>query len=322
MPSIDNSFVMNHTCLRIKDPKVSVPFYTENFGMKLVATLPFPDKKFTLYMLSYDGENTADDLIWSSREGVLELCHNHGVEDDESYSLNNGNGTEFRGFGHICVSVDNIEVAEAQLLSKGVKFQKKLSDGRQKNIAFALDPNGYWIELIEHGQSKAADKTDAATYKLNHTMIRVKDPKKSLDFYRNVLGMKLFSTSVHEGAKFTLYFLGYHHDPSFKEGTLTREEQSKKQGVIELTHNWGTETDNEFSYHNGNSTENGAKQGYGHTCVSCGNPDKFCQEINDEFGESNIDWSVQFNKGALKGLAFIRDPDGYSIEIINSVFNK
>lgn len=323
MPSFNKSFVMNHTCLRIKDPKVSVPFYTENLGMKLIATLPFPDSKFTLYMLAYDNGDNNNDVSWSAREGVLELCHNHGVENDESYTLNNGNGEKFRGFGHICVSVDNIEAAEAQFLNKGVKFQKKLSDGRQKNIAFALDPNGYWIELIEHGQGKASDKTDSTHYKLNHTMIRVKDPKKSLDFYRNVLGMKLFSTSVHEGAKFTLYFLGYEHDASFKEDTLSRDEQSKKQGLIELTHNWGTESDNDFEgYHNGNSTENGAIQGYGHTCVSCSDPGKFCKEINEEFGEANIDWAVQWGKGGIKQLAFIRDPDGYSIEIINSVFKQ
>ena len=59
-------------------------------------------------------------------------------------------------------------------------------------------------------------------------MIRVKDPKKSLEFYRDVLGFKLLSTSEHEGAKFTLYFLGYDHDPNFKQDTLVRNEQAKK----------------------------------------------------------------------------------------------
>ena len=313
MATFNNSFLMNHTCLRIKDPKVSVPFYTENFGMKLIATFPFKD--FTLYMLNYETEENKN-LNWSAREGVLELCHNHGVENDPEYKLNNGNGEKDRGFGHICVSVDNIEAFQDKLLNNGVKFQKKLSDGRQKNIAFALDPNGYWIELIEHGVNKVEAKTDASSYKLNHTMIRVKDPKKSLEFYRDILGFKLLSTREFPEAKFTLYFLGYEHDPNFKQDSMTRDDQARLESIIELTHNWGTESDPEFKgYHNGNSTENGAIQGYGHTCVSCEDPAKFCEELVNKFGDK-LDWSLKWDQGNIKKIAFIRDPDGYSIEIL------
>lgn len=302
---------MNHTCLRIKDPKVSVPFYQKNFGLELLNHFEFSD--FTLYMLGYP---TTEKVNWAAREGVLELCHNHGVENDPEYKTNNGNGEKDRGFGHICISVDNIEASEEKLLKNGVKFQKKLSDGRQHNIAFCIDPNGYWIELIEHGQKKEASATNEETYKFNHTMIRVKDPKKSLEFYRNVLGMKLFSKRDFEGAKFSLYFLGYDHDPSFKEGELQGSDQAARQAVIELTHNWGTESDDSFEgYHNGNSTDNGAIKGYGHTCVSCEDPAKFCKEIEDEFGDK-VTWSVKWNQGGLKNLAFIKDPDGYSVEII------
>lgn len=313
MATFNNSFLMNHTCLRIKDPKVSVPFYTENFGMKLIATFPFKD--FTLYMLNYETEANKN-LNWSARPGVLELCHNHGVENDPEYKLNNGNGEKDRGFGHICVSVDNIQAFQDKLLANDVKFQKKLSDGRQKDIAFALDPNGYWIELIENGINKVEAKTDSLSYKLNHTMIRIKDPKKSLEFYRDVLGFKLLSTKEFPEAKFTLYFLGYEHDPNFKQDTLTKPDQSKLEGIIELTHNWGTESDPEFKgYHNGNNTENGAIQGYGHTCVSCDNPTKFCEELVSKFGDK-LDWSLKWDQGNIKKIAFIRDPDGYSIEIL------
>lgn len=310
MPSIDKSFVMNHTCFRIKDPKVSVPFYEKHFGMKLINH--FQLNGFTLYMMGYE---TVDKVNWSARPGILELCHNHGVESDPDYKLNNGNGETHRGFGHICISVDNIEECEKKLLADGVQFKKKLSDGRQHNIAFALDPNGYWIELIEHLKGKVENKTAQSTYKFNHTMIRVKDPKKSLKFYTDVLGMKLFRTHVLEAAKFTLYFIGYDHS-AITEGELDSSVTSLKEGIIELTHNWGTENDDSFEgYHNGNSTENGAIQGYGHTCVSCDDPAKFCEEIEKEFGDS-VEWSVKWNKGGMKDLAFIRDPDGYSVEII------
>lgn len=310
MPCFDDSFTMNHTCYRIKDPKVSIPFYEKHFGMKLISH--FELDGFTLYMMGYE---TVDPTNWAARPGILELCHNHGVEHDHNYTLNNGNGKEHRGFGHICISVDNIEECEKKLLADGVKFQKKLADGRQHNIAFALDPNGYWIELIEHGNGKAIAKTDESNYQFNHTMIRVKDPVKSLKFYREVLGMKLFRTHESEAGKFTLYFIGYDHS-GIKEGEVDRDIVAAKQGVIELTHNWGTENDDSFEgYHNGNSTENGALQGYGHTCVSCDHPGKFCEEIESEFGDS-VTWSVKWNKGGMKDLAFIKDPDGYSVEII------
>lgn len=312
MVKIDDSFVMNHTCIRVKDPKLSVAFYEKNFGMKLLQKFPF--ESFTLYMLAIDDSSGTN---WASREGVLELTHNHGTENDPDFSVNNGNGAENRGFGHICFSVDNIEAAEKKLLGDGIKFQKKLSDGRQKNIAFALDPDGYWIELIEHGNGKKSDTTDTTTYKLNHSMVRVRDATKSLDFYKKVLGMKLFAKKEFEAAKFTLYFLGYDHDGShIPEGEQPPSRQSSQQGILELTHNWGTESDPNFQgYHNGNSTENGAKQGYGHICVACKDPGAFCEQIEKEFGDS-VTWAVKWNQGKMKNLAFIRDPDGYSIEII------
>lgn len=308
---------MNHTCLRIKDPKVSVPFYEKNFGMKLLSH--FKLNGFTLYML---GTEQPEKVNWAAREGVLELCHNHGVENDDDYKLNNGNGDKDRGFGHICFTVDNIQKVEKNLLGNGVQFKKTLSQGRQHNIAFALDPDGYWIELVEHGKSKKEGHTDTSTYKFNHLMIRVRDPKKSLDFYQNVLGMKLLTEKKFDSAKFTLYFLGYAHGAAFADGDANDDQRLHREAVIELTHNWGTETDESFEgYHNGNSTENGALQGYGHTCVLCEDPAKFCQELEDKYGDS-LTWSVKWNQGSMKNLAFIKDPDGYSVEVIpHSMFH-
>lgn len=315
--AVDKSFHMNHTCLRIKDPKISVPFYEKHFGMKLVNH--FIMDGFTLYMMGYD---TSTPKNWADRQGILELCHNHGVENDPDYKLNNGNGDKFRGFGHICISVDNIQACEQKLLADGVQFRKKLSDGRQSNIAFALDPNGYWIEIIEHGQHKQASVSHTSSYRFNHSMIRVKDSQKSLDFYRNVLGMKLFTKKEHAAAHFDLYFLGYEHDPDFQEGLMSHADLAAREGVIELTQNYGTENDDSFEgYHNGNSTDHGALQGYGHTCVSCDDPAKFCSEIEARFGDS-VQWSVKYNQGKMKQLAFIKDPDSYSVEIIgNQIFS-
>lgn len=77
-----------------------------------------------------------------------------------------------------------LENACSRLESLGVKFHKKLTEGRMKNIAFALDPDGYWVELIEQEKLHKSE-TDIAHYRFNHTMFRIKDPKVSLKYPPN-----------------------------------------------------------------------------------------------------------------------------------------
>ena len=69
-------------------------------------------------------------------------------EFDPNYTIANGNSDPGRGFGHICVSVDNIQAACKRIEEAGYPFQKKLTDGRMRQIAFAKDPDGYWVEII------------------------------------------------------------------------------------------------------------------------------------------------------------------------------
>ena len=89
-------------------------------------------------------------------------------------------------------------------------------------------------------------------------MIRVKDPQKSLKFYQEVLGMSLFRTHEAASAGFNLYFLGYPGD----QGVPKDGKTSDREGLLELTWNYGTEKDENFSYHNGNDEP----QGFGHIC--------------------------------------------------------
>jgi lactoylglutathione lyase len=70
--------------------------------------------------------------------------------------VNNGNVEPFRGFGHLAVMTSSIEARCAELEAAGVRFQKRLTDGRMKNIAFALDPDGYWIEIIHRESDTSA----------------------------------------------------------------------------------------------------------------------------------------------------------------------
>jgi lactoylglutathione lyase len=83
--------------------------------------------------------------------GVLELTHNHGTESDPNFKgYVSGNSEPGRGFGHIAISVPNIEEACERFEKLGVQWQKRLTDGRIKSIAFLLDPDGYWVEVISN----------------------------------------------------------------------------------------------------------------------------------------------------------------------------
>ncbi|KAK7747253.1 Lactoylglutathione lyase [Cytospora paraplurivora] len=303
------NYKFNHSMIRVKDPKASVKFY-EFLGMKLVKKLEFPEAKFDLYFLGYDspkalshGNSTFD------REGLIELTHNYGTENDPEYKINNGNTEPHRGFGHTCISVDNIQAACQRIEDAGYKFQKKLTDGRMRNIAFALDPDGYWVEIIGRKpleETENVKETDVTTYLMNHTMIRVKDAEKSLKFYQEVLGMSLMREGGNPSAGFTLYFLGY---PG-KQGLPSDGTTANREGLLELTWNHGTEKDENFAYHNGNDQP----QGFGHICVSVDNLDKACER----FESLNVNWKKRLTDGRMKNVAFVLDPDGYWIEIVQN----
>ena len=117
--------------------------------MKQINKLSYPENNFDLYFLAYDTPNTVGaHTHWTDRHGVLELTHNYGSEHDEKFKIASGNSDPGKGFGHVCISVDNIQAACQRIEDEGYKFQKKLSDGRMKNIAFALDPDGYWVRRV------------------------------------------------------------------------------------------------------------------------------------------------------------------------------
>lgn len=150
-------YVLNHTMLRVQDPKKSLEFYESVLGMKLIRKLDFEEWKFSLFFLAYlnEGESIPTDAKENSkftfgRSAVLELTHNWGTEDLEATPYHNGN-TEPRGFGHICVSVPDIQKACKRFEDLNVPFQKKLGEGGMKNIAFIKDPDGYWIEIVQPG---------------------------------------------------------------------------------------------------------------------------------------------------------------------------
>lgn len=139
--------------IRVKDAEKSLAFYKDVMGMGLKRTSENKDAGFTLYFLGYGPsapEHSANGVNpVADREGILELTWNHGTEKDADFKYHDGNA-EPQGFGHICVTVDNLDAACARFEDKSVNWKKRLTDGRMKNIAFLLDPDGYWIEVLQN----------------------------------------------------------------------------------------------------------------------------------------------------------------------------
>lgn len=149
-------------------------------------------------------------------------------------------------------------------------------------------------------------------FTFNHTMLRVKDPTISLNFYSKVLGMTVLRKLDFPEFSFSLYFLARLKDgESLSEDIEKRTEQTfSREGVLELTHNWGTENDAESHYHNGNDQP----QGFGHICFSVPNLNKAVVW----FDRNGVEYVKRPEDGKLKHIAFIKDPDGYWIEIVEA----
>ena len=123
--------------------------------------------------------------------------------------------------------------------------------------------------------------------RLLHTMLRVVDLEKSIAFYTDVLGMKLLRRNDYPEGKFTLAFVCYGDEAS--------------GAVIEFTHNWGA-----TSYDLGNA--------YGHIALEVDNAYEACEKIK-QLGGKVVREACPMQHGSTI-LAFIEDPDGYKVELI------
>lgn len=120
-----------------------------------------------------------------------------------------------------------------------------------------------------------------------HTMLRVGNLQRSIDFYTQVLGMQLLRTSENPEYRYTLAFLGYGSNPEHAE--------------IELTYNWGVD-----SYEMGTA--------FGHLALGVPDAAAACEAIRAAGG--NITREAGPVKGGTTVIAFVTDPDGYKIELI------
>jgi lactoylglutathione lyase len=109
--------------------------------------------------------------------------------------------------------------------------------------------------------------------------------------------------------KFSLYFMGYPQDPIPTEPAERVKWVFEQPALLELTHNWGTESDPNAAYHNGNSDP----RGFGHIGISVPDVYAACKR----FESLGVEFVKRPDDGSMKGLAFIKDPDNYWIEILS-----
>lgn len=122
-----------------------------------------------------------------------------------------------------------------------------------------------------------------------HTMIRVGDLDRAITFYTDVMGMRLLRTNENEQYKYSLAFVGYSDE---SDGA-----------VIELTYNWG-----ESEYDHGNA--------FGHIAIGVDDVYATCEAIRQAGG--NITREPGPVKGGSTEIAFVTDPDGYKLELIQN----
>lgn len=262
-------------------------------------------------------------------------------------------------------------------------------------------PNRAWAAAMAESSRAALQATPgvvaerpAATegFKFQQTMLRIKDPKRSLEFYTGVLGMTLIAKMPFPSMKFTLYFVAYcaggaaavpDDAEDRTEACMARcaaqldfvlfglhstrvsaahvlegapdthpfvvvqflcsiankcrpfallqpllsrvpceqtvslcctgarpvMQRACREAVLELTHNWGTE-DSDWAAHDGNAEP----QGFGHIGIEVPDVSAACAR----FEHLGVEFKKRPDAGSMKGLAFVKDPDGYWIEVLNA----
>lgn len=168
---------------------------------------------------------------------------------------------------------------------------------------------------FEDADGLSDDSRDATSgYQLNHTMLRIQDPDQSLQFYTEVLGMTLVKRLDFPDMEFSLYFLTTLADDELDDWSTDDDRRMvqtfRRKGMLELTHNWGDEDDDSVDFHSGNDEP----KGFGHIGIHVPDLDEACQRFDD----LGVDFIKRPDEGNMQGLAFITDPDGYWVEVVDA----
>lgn len=247
-----------HASIRVKDLQQQIAYYITHFGMQVLK--------------QDQGGSTKNAFL-----GYGPLTTNFAVrllEDGEALDL----GT---GFGHFGIVLPDVYAAVAKIKDEGGKVTRDAGPvkGGKTVIAFVEDPSGYKWELIQRGSTPEP---------LCQVMLRVGDLPRSIEWYKDVLGMQLARTRDNPEYKYTLGFMGY-----------GPEETS---AVLELTYNYGSTT-----YTKGNA--------YNHVALSTSDVHRTAEQIQNSGGKILQQPAPLPDLDGCLGC-LTEDPDGWRVMLI------
>ena len=230
------------SCLRlsITCAERALKFYRDQLGMRLIEQSRVNNNK--ILRLGFEGDQSAS---------ILELMI------DQPGNVNNAQHNS--GYWKIAIAVADLDNTYQCLMDRGVDVSTPFEVPDVAYLCHAQDPDGYCIEFIQHRfvrnhQAQVIDSSCALGSKAVFSLItlKIKDPKTSLDFYQNQLGLRLISRQQVTDRGFTLYFLSAdnEHPPCNDIDDIPLREWlwQRPYTLLELQHVHGTELDPGFAY--------------------------------------------------------------------------
>lgn len=305
--------VFAQTMLRISDPEKSISFY-EMLGLKYIATMAFPEYKFSLYFLIAPDtsfpkpppidapRDVVSKYLWALRCPTLELTHNWPSDDPESDPSHppekfvSGNVPPF-GYGHLALSGISPPPSLETFPDKyGPSYE-------QKSCSFVTDPDGYAVKVID------SDTTTTPGVTYARTMLRIHDPAKMVPFFER-LGMLRLAVINDTEAGIDHYYMGYvNKDFTIPTQGINQWITNLQTPVVHLRHNWKNP---ESALANGNEKPH---RGFGHLGIIVDDIYSTTKHM-EEAGYGVVRKPSPFLD--VGEISFVKDDDmtGYWIEII------
>lgn len=279
--------------LWISDPTTSLDFYQRKLGMTLIETTQSANSAANRYRLAF-----------SSGATCLELHHRKDwtrptPSDDE-------------GYWKIGITLPDVDLARQRLMDVGINVTEPRQFRDIGYLCHLQDPDGHAIELLQHRfewnhQPTAANPSLplGCTLTFGQVTLRIKDPKPSLRFYTELLGMQLLSRQIVEPYRFTLYFLAHTDErpPAPDIDAVENREWlwQRPYTTLELQHVWGTEsTDMRYQ----------TQSGFDSLCFSISDVKTSVKVLM----ENNILLDKSKEPGSQDTITIL-DPDGYRIHL-------
>eukprot|EP01059_Diplonema_ambulator_P035948 TRINITY_DN8715_c0_g1_i2.p1 TRINITY_DN8715_c0_g1~~TRINITY_DN8715_c0_g1_i2.p1 ORF type:complete len:391 (+),score=56.56 TRINITY_DN8715_c0_g1_i2:45-1217(+) len=336
--------MMHCVALRVKDLDRSMRFWQDVFGLEVLHYVKVVSLNFSIAYLGprvrlrYEpvrgksivnlrkdtsrdaapqpGTMDAHDYLFHNHTTVLKLIELHHLRYDHKYKISSGNESPHLGFGGVGFLVDNVDSVCRDLHLNKVEI---LAEPTQNDASLLIqDLNGYAVRVTQREGGLYGPQNQKLPITFHTCRLRIRDPVHSLFFYQKLFDMHLLCVSKHPTLPITRYYLCTRSQLSIDQPSLAPYPppespeaaillNSLKISFLELQHHHGTETQEDFSYHSGNTPP----VGFAHV--------SFMVEDVDETIKTMLDAGVYIIKnkgeGAFPQSAYIMDPDGYWVEI-------